>query len=261
MLHTYFRKGVSYALPKAALIVMLSLAAWPATAQEPAPAAAEAQTAPAAADTEPPDTTAAETQIPVAETPATPAADTPAADAVKPPENAAAAAAPVPETNDSTIEEGGTIVVQPQGEEGIDSLEERYPFLKAMLADVRLYNEEFKDNPTKVMTSTVRDPAQNIELFFASVQGPMTCSDNQCQMNIFINAGDGYKQVTAGPAPLPVHVLKDDGVVSLYFCTPEDGRAQWVLKDGSLTFVGNVIAPQSGPACAPASPATHGPKN
>ncbi len=231
MFQKHLRKEFSRALSKATLVVMLplTLAALPAAAQETTPAAPAAAT----------------------EQVQTPAA-APAADTTVAPE----AASP----DDITIKEGDTIVVLPQRETDIDTLEKRYPFLREVLADVRLYNEEFKDSPTRVMTSTVRDTAQNVELVFVSVQGPMTCGANQCQMNIFINAGDGYKQATAGPAPLPVHVLKDKGEVSLYFCSVENGRAQWVLKNGTLDFVGNVTAPQSGPACPAPTPAATGPQ-
>ena len=235
MFQKHLRNGFSRALAAATLIVML--ASFPALAQEAAPAEA-----PAAAEQE------------------TPASDTAAAPSADP------AAAPTTDTADTadndeaTIDEGGTVVVQPQHKEDIDSLEKRYPFLKDLLASVRLYNAEFKDSPTKVMTSAVRDTAQNVDLVFVSLQGPMTCDANQCQMNIFINSGAGYKQATAGPAPLPVHVLKDDGNVSLYFCSSENGRAQWALKDGALEFVGTVTAPQSGPTCPAPSPAAKGPQ-
>lgn len=234
MFQKHLRKEFSRALSKATLIVMLplTLAALPAAAaQEQAPAA--------------PATATEQVQTPAS----APAADTTATTA---PEEAS--------SDDVIIKEGDTIVVLPQRETDIDSLEKRYPFLKEVLADVRLYNEEFKDTPTKVMTSTVRDTAQNVELVFVSVQGPMTCGANQCQMNIFVNAGEGYKQATAGPAPLPVHVLKDKGEVSLYFCSVDNGRAQWVLKNGTLDFVGNVTAPQSGPACPAPSAAANGPQ-
>lgn len=147
------------------------------------------------------------------------------------------------------LKEGETVTVLPQTESDVDSLEKRYPFLKEVLSDVRAYNEEFKDTPTRVLVSTVRDPAQNIDMVFVSVQGPMTCGANQCQMNIFVSTPEGYKQAIAGPAPLPVMVHKDKGEVSVYFCSNEEGRSQFVLKDGALEHKGNVIAPQLGPAC------------
>jgi hypothetical protein len=147
------------------------------------------------------------------------------------------------------LKDGDTISVLPETDIGIDALEKRYPFLKDILADVRSYNEEVKDRPTTALISTVRDTAQNIDMIFVSVQGPMTCGASQCQMNIFVGSDEGYKQAFAGAAPLPVMVHKDKGEVSIYFCSNEQGRAQFVLSNGTMEHKGNVISPQTGPAC------------
>jgi hypothetical protein len=147
------------------------------------------------------------------------------------------------------LQEGGTLTVLPETDIGIDALEKRYPFLKDILTDVRQYNDDFPDRLTAALISTVRDTAQNVDMIFVSVQGPMTCGASQCQMNIFVGGDDGYKQAFAGAAPLPVVVQKDKGEISIYFCSNEEGRSQFVLKDGTLEHKGNVIAPQLGPVC------------
>jgi hypothetical protein len=147
------------------------------------------------------------------------------------------------------LKEGETVSVLPENDIGVDNLEKRYPFLKELLADVRSYNEEFEDRPTVALVSTVRDTAQNIDMIFVSVQGPMTCGASQCQMNIFVGGEEGYKQAFAGAVPLPVMVHKDKGEVSVFFCSNEQGRAQFVLTDGALEHKGNVISPQTGPSC------------
>lgn len=221
MFQKNLRKEFSRAFSKATLIVMLPLtmAAFPAAAQETSPAAA-----------------------PVAAEQTQPAAEQGAA-----PQDTASATAN--SSDEILLKEGDTVTVLPQQESSIDSLEKRYPFLKEVLTDVRSYNEEFQDNPTKVMVTTVRDTADKVDLVFVSVQGPMTCGASQCQMNIFVNNGEGYKQAAAGPSPLPIQVTKDKGEISLYFCSSESGRAQWVLKGGELQHVGIVTQPQSGPAC------------
>lgn len=246
MFQKNLRKEFARAFSKATLIVMLPLtmAAFPAAAQEtapePAPAAEQSKfVAPPAQSISP-----AQAEAQKQET------QEPAQDTV----NAATSA------NDEVfLKEGETVSVLPQEESNIDTLEKRYPFLKEVLTDVRSYNEEFQDNPTKVMISTVRDTASKTDIVFVSVQGPMTCGASQCQMNIFVNNGEGYKQAAAGPAPLPIQVVKDKGEISLYFCSSESGRAQWVIKGNELQHVGIVTQPQSGPACPPPSEVPAGP--
>ena len=230
MFQKHLRKDFSRALSKATLIVMLplTLAATPLAAQETSPSAPAAP--------------AATTEQVQTSTPA--AADTSA------------------NNGNIILTEGNVVTVLPEQESNLDDLEKRYPVLKPILSDVRSYNEEFKDTPTKVMLTTVRDTAQKVDLLFVSVQGPLTCGASECQMNIFADNGDGYKQISAGPSPLPVQVLKEKGEISLYFCSTEAGRAQWVLKGGELQHVGIVRQPQSGPTCPEpaAEPAPAGPK-
>lgn len=168
-----------------------------------------------------------------------------------PPSEPPAATASVETSAQETqyLTEGATLTVLPETEIPLDTLEARYPFLKPLLADVREYNEEIKDNPTRVYISRVRDQEKNIDIFFASVQGPITCGASQCQMNVFVNDGSGYKQASAGAAPLPATLVKKDGEISMYFCSGEMGRAQLVLTPDGFEHKGNVISPQSGPPC------------
>lgn len=147
------------------------------------------------------------------------------------------------------LTEGQTVTVLPETDIGIDNLEKRYPFLKELLADVRLANEEVEDRTTTAFIATLRDTAKNLDIIFVSVQGPLTCGASQCQMNIFVGGENGYKQAFAGAAPLPVMVQKEQGEISFFFCSNEEGRAHFTLKDGTLEHKGNIVSPQAGPAC------------
>ncbi|MDY0008089.1 MAG: hypothetical protein RBS08_00140 [Bdellovibrionales bacterium] len=210
MFQKHLRKEFARAFSKATLVLML-----PLTLATAMPAAAQ-EASPAVAP---------ETSITAA-----PAAETAAQDTV-------------------FIKEGETTTVAPETKTALDTLEARYPFLKEILTDVRGYNEEFKDNPTQVLTSHLRDAENNIDIVFVSVEGPLTCGANSCQLNIFTNSGEGYKQALAVPAQSPFFVTKENKEVSIFFCSLEGERSQWVVSKGLLEHKSNVVSPQMGPAC------------
>jgi hypothetical protein len=147
------------------------------------------------------------------------------------------------------LKNGVTVTIHPQTESTVESLEARYPFLKEVLADVREHNEEH-ENSTRVLTTAVRDTESNTDLLFVSVVGPLTCGINSCQLNIFSNDGTGYKSALSVPAQAPLYAVKSDNEISLFFCSGDRQRSQWVLNnDGRFEHKGNVTHPQIGPAC------------
>lgn len=146
------------------------------------------------------------------------------------------------------LKEGGTVSVLPQTEISIDTAEKKYPFLKDVLSDIRSYNEEIKDSPTRLFSSTLKDTDTNIEFLFVMLEGPLTCGASQCQLRMFVNNGEGYAPLDAFPAQFPFYVVKENKEISLFFCS-EQGRSQWVFSNGALTHKENTTAPQSGPSC------------
>lgn len=146
------------------------------------------------------------------------------------------------------LKDGETVTVQPETESTLENLEARYPFLKDVLTEVRQHNEEHK-NSTRILTVAVRDTESNTDLLFVSVVGPLTCGVNQCQLNIFSNDGAGYKSALSVPAQTPLYAVKSNNEISLFFCSGDRQRSQWVLNEGRFEHKGNVSKPQSGPAC------------
>lgn len=150
------------------------------------------------------------------------------------------------------VEEGKTITVDPQNAISVESVEARYPFLKSMMDQLREFNKDREEDllaQTIILTSTVRDAQQGVDITVVSVEGPLTCGASQCYVGIYIDKGEGYKQAFAGTAPLPVKILKQNDEMSFFFCSSSAGRAQWTLKGDTLEHQGNLTSPQIGPSC------------
>lgn len=166
-------------------------------------------------------------------------------------------AAPVPSEQTVTkdtllLEEGKTITVDPSTEISVESVEARYPFMKNMMDQLREFNKDRETDllaQTVIMTSTVRNTQQDVDITVVSVEGPLTCGLSQCYVGIYINKGEGYKQAFAGSAPLPIQILKQNDEISFFFCSSSEGRAQWTLKGDILEHQGNIRSPQTGPSC------------
>lgn len=159
-----------------------------------------------------------------------------------------------PATQDTLLlEEGKTLTIDPTTEIKVESVEARYPYMKAMMDQLHEFNKGRDTDllpQTMIRTATVRDAQQGVNITIVSAEGPLTCGVSQCYVGIYIDKGDGYKQAFAGSAPLPVRILKENNETSLYFCAPGDGRAQWTIKGDTLVHQGNVRSPQSGPSCS-----------
>ncbi len=151
---------------------------------------------------------------------------------------------------DIVLKEGNTDTVLLKTTEDRAGLIKQYPVLKetAEQMDI-LFEQTGSRSPTEFMVSKVRDPQTNTNLLFVYLQGDDACGSAGCNLSIYADTGKGYESKFSAIVSNPMYVAKQDGQVSLYFCSSTQGRAQWNFTEGEFKLAEVVKAPTTGPKC------------
>lgn len=151
---------------------------------------------------------------------------------------------------DIVLKEGNTDTVLLKTTEDRAALIKQYPVLKetAEQMDI-LFEQTGGRSPTEFMVSKVRDPQSNTNLLFVYLRGDDACGSAGCNLSIYADTGNGYESKFSAIVSNPMYVAKQDGQLSLYFCSSTQGRAQWNFTDGAFKLAEVVKAPTTGPKC------------
>jgi WD40 repeat protein len=129
----------------------------------------------------------------------------------------------------------------------LDGLAKSFPFLKEDVDDVITNNKDTTFERTNVYVSDLHQKGQ-ARLLFVALDGMLNCGTGGCSLTVYMDQGNGFKDVldALAEAGSPVYISKDQ--LSLVTCGGH-GRVEWRFENNAFKSIGNYARSQKLKPC------------
>lgn len=125
-----------------------------------------------------------------------------------------------------------------------DDLVKKYPSLKDQVASIE-QEDKGETLPTTIHIATYHDKASNSDFVFLRLDGSAFCSSQGCDLQAYVDQGNGLKSALDVMAGEKVNIITGNGKVSIVVQAPFND-AKWDLENGQFKFAAKVPLPDSG---------------
>lgn len=123
-----------------------------------------------------------------------------------------------------------------------------YPISKGRIAEVQ---RSGTPDAVRVRIAVTRSRTRNVGLLLLYIDDsglhPYFCGSHGCQLVVYADEGNGYKEAAVIEAFPLVYLSTGGSQVSLLFCGSLQGGGKWELKNHALVHVGSGTCPAVNP--------------